>query len=257
MQADAVIHELTALSKPPMRASGMRMTNRLRTEGSTNLLDAAGRLGAKRFLTQSITLGYGFHDHGERVVTEDDPFGRPEGKFTDEATAALLSAEQLAFSAPEGIALRYGLLYGGDAESMVAMLRKRRVPVADGGILSWVHHRDAAAATVRALEQGQAGAAYNIVDDHPVSWEEMVRAMAQAVGAPPPRKLPRWLLRLFAPYVTVFGFDSGMRVSNAKAKAELGWQPAFPSYVDGVRAMAESLPRETPRFQATPAPRGR
>jgi nucleoside-diphosphate-sugar epimerase len=257
MQADAVIHELTALSKPPMRASGMKMTNRLRIDGSANLLAAAERLGARRFLTQSIVLGYGFHDHGDRLITEDDPFGRPEGKLTDEATAALVSAEQQAFSAPEGIALRYGMLYGGDAASMVPMLRQRKVPVADGGLLGWVHHRDAASATVRALEQGNAGAAYNIVDDRPASWEQVMREMARAGGAPPPRKLPRWLLRLIGPYVTAAGFDTSMRVSNAKAKAELGWQPAFPTYVEGVQAMAQSEGPEPRGFRATPAPRGR
>jgi nucleoside-diphosphate-sugar epimerase len=256
MQADAVIHELTALSKPPMRASGMEMTNRLRTEGSTNLLAAAEGLGARRFLTQSIILGYGFHDHGDRLLTEEEPFGRPEGKATDAATAALLSAEQQAFSAPEGIALRYGILYGGDAASMVPMLRKRKVPVASGGVLSWVHHRDAATATAGALEHGQPGAAYNIVDDRPVSWEAMVEAMARAVDAPSPRKLPRWLLRLFAPYVTAFAFDSSMRVSNVKAKMELDWKPAFSTYVEGVQAMVQSA-RETAGFRPAPAPRSR
>src|SRR5215813_4006058 len=113
--ADAVIHELTALKKPPVRASGMVMTNRLRTEGTANLLAAAARLGANRIVTQSIVLGYGFRDHGDHVLTEADPFGIPAGDLTDETIAALHAAEVQTFEAREGIALRYGLLYGGDA----------------------------------------------------------------------------------------------------------------------------------------------
>ena len=88
----------------------------------------------------------------------------------------MLSTEQQAFTAPEGISLRYGLLYGGDP-GMGALLAKRAVPVADGGLLGWVHHRDAVAATVAALEHGRPGQAYNIVDDQPAMWEEVFTAM--------------------------------------------------------------------------------
>src|SRR5689334_16772938 len=83
LSADAVIHELTALRKPPLRASGMIQTNRLRTEGTANLLAAAERFGAKRVVTQSIVLGYGYRDHGDRILTEQDSFGGTTGGSTD------------------------------------------------------------------------------------------------------------------------------------------------------------------------------
>jgi nucleoside-diphosphate-sugar epimerase len=236
-KADAVIHELTALRKPPRRHSGMALTNRLRTEGTTNLLAAADALGARRFLTQSIIFGYGFRDHGDRVLTERDPFGRPAGNADDPHVAAMRSAERQAFSAAEGIALRYGLLYGGDAAQMRALLARRGLPVAKGGVLGWVHHEDAAAATVAALEHGRPGQAYNVVDDLPATWEEVFTAMAAAFGAPPPRRLPGWVLRLAAPYVASFVVGTSMRVANDKAKAELGWRPAFPTYRAGIDAM--------------------
>jgi nucleoside-diphosphate-sugar epimerase len=235
--ADAVIHELTALRKPPTRHAGMAPTDRLRTEGTANLLAAAEALGAKRFLTQSIILGYGYRDHGPALLTEDAPFGRPAGDRSDPHLAAMLSTEQQAFTAPEGIALRYGLLYGGDAQ-MRALLARRGLPVARGGVLGWIHHTDAAAATVAALEHGRPGQAYNLVDDLPATWQEVYTAMAQALGTPPPRRIPRWLFRLAAPYVASFAVDTSMRVANAKAKTELGWQPTFPTYHDGIRAMA-------------------
>jgi nucleoside-diphosphate-sugar epimerase len=237
LAADAVIHELTALKKPPTRHSGMALTDRLRTEGTANLLAAAEALGARRFLTQSFILGYGYRDHGRHVLTEDDPFGLPAGDRSDPHVAAMRSTEQQAFTAPEGIALRYGLLYGGDALRMRTMMARRAVPVAAGGVLGWVHHQDAAAATVAALEHGRAGQAYNVVDDLPATWQEVFTAMARAFGAPPPLRVPGWLLRLGAPYVASFVVGASMRVANAKAKRELGWQPRFSTYHQGIRAM--------------------
>ena len=237
--ADAIIHELTSLRKPPLRASGMTITNRLREQGTTNLLAVADRIGASRIVTQSIILGYGFRDHGDRIISEQEPFGVLAGDMTDAAIAAMHSAETQTFTAPEGIALRYGLLYGGDAPEMRAQLAKRGVPVTSGGVLGWLHHFDAAAATVAALENGRPGQAYNIVDDRPATWQEVFTTMAQAFGAPPPRKIPRWLMRFIAPYIaTVVG--SSMRVSNAKAASELGWHPRFPTYHDGIAAMVSS-----------------
>jgi nucleoside-diphosphate-sugar epimerase len=142
--ADAVIHELTALRKAPPRHSGMTLTNRLRSEGTTNLLAAARQLGAPRFLTQSIILGYGYRDHGNQLLTEEAPFGVPQGDACDPHLEAMRSTEQQAFTAPEGIALRYGLLYGGDAEQMRTQLASRRGPVVFGGMLGWIPDEDAA-----------------------------------------------------------------------------------------------------------------
>ena len=195
-----VLHELTALPKAPIRFSDMDRTNTLRTEGSRNLLEVAKCLGARRFVTQSITLGYGFHDHGDHLVTEADPFGRPEGKRTDAVLEALTEAEGLASQAGEGIALRYGLLYGGDAPTIVPLLRRRMVPLTHGGVLPWIHHEDAASATVAAIERGSPGA-YNVVDARPATFEELFNQMAAAIGAPKPWHFPRWLLSIAAPYV--------------------------------------------------------
>jgi nucleoside-diphosphate-sugar epimerase len=243
--ADAVIHELTALRKPPLRPSGMTLTNRLRIEGTDNLIAAAARLGAKRIVTQSIILGYGFRDHGDRILTEDDSFGVPAGDLTDAAVRALHVAEIMTFKAAQGIALRYGLLYGGDGPQMRATLAKRGVPVSTGGLLGWVHHLDAAAATVAALENGQPGHAYNIVDDQPATWREVFTAMAAGFGAPAPRRVPRWLLRVFAPYIASVAAGTSMRVSNAKARRELGWQPRFRTYHEGIAAMVSGASEDT------------
>jgi nucleoside-diphosphate-sugar epimerase len=238
-RADAVIHQLTALKKAPAAHRHMAATDALREQGSDNLLDAARELGASRFVTQSIVLGYGYRDHGGAVLTETTPFGVPDGRRGFDAhVAAMKAAEDKAFLADgiEGIALRYGLFYGQDAAAVATMLRKRALPVArQGGALPFVHHDDAAAATVAALEQGRDGEAYNIVDDTPLTFRQLVEAVARAEDAPEPLRLPGGLLRLVAPYGGVVMTEVAMQVSNAKARRELGWEPQYPSARDGLR----------------------
>jgi hypothetical protein len=90
---------------------------------------------------------------------------------------------------------------------MRTQLASRRVPAVSGGMLGWIHHEDAAAATVAALEHGRGGQAYNLVDDRPATWEEVITAMARAFGAPAPWKLPRRVFRLIAPLVASVAVD--------------------------------------------------
>ena len=240
VSADAVVHQLTALTKPPARHSDMAQTNRLRTEGTQNLLAAANAVGAGMFVTQSIVFGYGYIDHGDKVITENDPFGEPNSGKANPHVAAMLANETLVAEASDvtGIALRYGLFYGADLHNTATMLRKRKLPVPakQNNPLPWIHISDAARVTAAALENGRAGA-YNIVDDRPASWGEMFTAMAAVFDAPPPRALPGGLIRLAAPYVAGMVLDTAMRVSNAKAKAELAWKPAYPSFQDGLAAI--------------------
>lgn len=240
LSADAVIHELTALSKPPAKYADMAMTNTLRTAGTTHLLQAARAVGARRFITQSMVPGYGYIDHGQRPLTEKDPFGTARGTKADPIVAAMHSTEQQTFNADgiDGIALRYGAFYGLSAsQAFVAALRAGKLPVPRGGgrTMPWIHLADAASATVAALEKGTAGQAYNIVDDIPVTWGEMFTEHARAAGAKPPRALPNWIIRMAAPYFAALMIETSMRVSNAKAKAELGWTPSLPSHREGIR----------------------
>ena len=238
MSADAVVHQLTALTKPPAKHSDMTQTNRLRTEGTKNLLEAARVVGAGTFVTQSIILGYGYTDHGDKLITEDDPFGQPNSGKANPHVAAMLANEKLANEAEgiTGISLRYGLFYGADVQNYATMLRKRKLPIPTkrNNPLSWIHIDDAASATAAAVEGGNAGA-YNIVDDEPASWSEMFTAMATTLGAPAPRALPAGLIRLAAPYVATIVLDTTMCVSNAKAKSELGWKPEYPTLREGLR----------------------
>jgi nucleoside-diphosphate-sugar epimerase len=239
--ADAVIAELTALKKTPLRHADMAATNRLRVEGTMNLLAAAQQIGARRFITQSMVLGYGFGDWGGRVLTEADLFAPPGNGRFEAHLAALRANEQQVLTAPhlDGIALRYGQLYGpGPAsDALVAGLRRRRLPVTRAsGATPWVYIDDAASATLAALKLGERGTAYNITDDEPVSMSAMLIAMAAAVGAPRPWTVPDWLLAA-TPFAKTI-MTGGLQVSNTKAKAELDWTLQAPTYRDGLRLMA-------------------
>lgn len=238
--ADAVIHEATSLTKVPLRHRDLYATNALRLQRTANLLRVAEAVGARRFVTQSFFLGYGYWDHGKALVTEEAPFAQPmRGKFGRHA-ASLRANEQLVLLAPgiDGIALRYGLFYGPEptTRKLIEMARRRQLPITNPtGVTSPVHISDAARATVAALERGRGGEAYNIVDDTPLPFAEYVEALAYAAAAPTPFHIPGWMLRPAA-YMYALMVTTRIRLSNEKAKRELGWEPSFRSCHEGLVA---------------------
>ncbi|MGW0737643.1 NAD-dependent epimerase/dehydratase family protein [Streptomyces sp. NPDC002851] len=242
---DTVIHAATALRKPPMRHRDMYATNALRTTGTRYLIEAAQATGARRFVVESMTFGYGYGDFGDHeLVEEKDVFG-PPGRTPEleRHIAAMRTKEELAFNTPglDGIALRFGLFYGpGGTEALVALLRKRSLPVPDdqGRVLPWIELGDAATATVAAVEHGAPGHAYNIADATPTGFGSHVRAAAEAFGAPQPLRVPLWLMRPMSYAHTIM--SSRIRLSTDRARTELGWHPRYASCAEGLRALAEA-----------------
>ena len=242
---DAVVHAATALQgKSMLRHRDMDATDALRTRGTVNLLAAARRTGARRLVVESMMFGYGYGDHGARQLTEDgDVFG-PRGADAplERHVGAMRTKEQLAFTADgiDGVSLRFGLFYGeGVTDTLVLpMLRKHSLPaVADRGrALAWTDIDDAARSVVAAVEHGRAGQAYNIADDFPLGFGGHVHAVAEAFGAPSPMTVPLWLLRPAPLAYAVMG--TSLRLSNTRARRELGWKPTHPDCVEGVRALA-------------------
>ena len=153
-----------------------------------------------------------------------------------ETNAAMRHLDQ-AVTEAGGIALRYGAFYGASNDGLVGPVRKRQFPiVGDGaGVSSFIHLDDAAAATVLALDHDGAGI-YNIVDDEPAPMREWLPVLAQALGAKPPRTVPRWLARLIAGEGGVAMGTEARGASNAKAKRELGWTLRYPSWRQGFMA---------------------
>jgi len=227
-----VIHELTALPKGgPKSARELEPTNRLRVDGTRHLIDAAVAAGAKRFVVGSFALLGGAK---ERVPAP--------ARAAAEAMASMESQvlEASARHLFEGIILRYGMFYGpenGMTDQMIALARRRLLPTVRGdrGLLPAIHLDDAASATIAALERGAPGSLYDIVDDEPVSMSEIARAIAESVGAPRPFAVPAWLPRLLSPYMARL-LTIRLPLSNAKARAELGWRPLYPTIRDGLAA---------------------
>jgi 2-alkyl-3-oxoalkanoate reductase len=242
---DAIVHEATALADARFSRNFDRtfaQTNRLRTEGTDALLAAAREAGVRRFVAQSFA-SYRYEREGGPVKTEDDPLDPAPMPSGREGFAAMRHLDQ-AVTEAGGLALRYGAFYGAANDGLIGPVRKRQLPIVGdgGGITSFIHLDDAAAATVLALDHGEAGV-YNIVDDDPAPVREWLPVLADALGAKPPRRLPRWIARLVGGDFAVMMGTSARGASNAKAKRELGWELRYPSWRQGFAAAYTSSAR--------------
>ncbi len=251
---ELVIHLLTAIPKRgPMRAADMVATDRLRVRGTDNLLRASIAAGAKRIVAESMVFVYGYGDHGPAKKTEKDPLKPGEElALVQESVGALRYLEDTLLGASrkgliEAIVLRFGMLYGPQVPATLATLqrvRERKLSVLSSGDGSkaWIHLDDAVSAIMAAAERGRAGELYNIVDNEPAGYRDFIISAAKLLGANRPRSVPLWFLRLTSPY-SAAALSTRLKVSNEKAKRELGWRLRFPDYRVGLRAMATEFLR--------------
>jgi 2-alkyl-3-oxoalkanoate reductase len=235
---EAIVHQASALaglSDLKHFDRTFAQTNRLRIEGTDALLAAMREAGVGRLVAQSFA-GWPYAREGGPVKTEKDPLDPTPVPAMRETVAAIRHLEQTV-TAAGGIALRYGGFYGSPEDAQLELVRRRRFPIVGdgGGIWSFVHLEDAAAATVLALERGAPGV-YNVVDDEPAAVREWLPALAATIGAKPPRRVPRWLARLVAGESGVVLMTEIRGASNAKAKRELGWSLRYPSWRQGFAA---------------------
>lgn len=235
---DAIVHQLTAIGAVDTRhmPESFALTNRLRTEGTDHLLSAGQAVGVKRFVAQSHIAAYA--RTGGPLKTETDPDDRAPTAGLRPNLEALEHLEEAVLGAAwtEGIVLRYGWFYGpgtsmARGSEQAETVGKRKFPVVgDGGaVWSFIDVGDAAAATVAAIERGARGT-YNVVDDDPATVAEWLPELAAELGAKPPRRVPRFVGRLFAGETGVVMMTELRGASNAKAKRELAWRPAHPSW---------------------------
>lgn len=240
---DAIVHEATALTGTTDFRNFDRSfaaTNRLRTEGTDALLAAARAAGVGRVVAQSFA-GWPYGWDGPLVKTEDDALDPDPLAPMRETLAAIVHLER-AVVGGGGLALRYGGLYGSRDDVQLEVVRKRRFPIVGdgGGVWSFVHLDDAASATVLALERGDPGV-YNVVDDDPAPVREWLPALAEAIGARPPRRVPVWLARALAGEVGIALTTQARGASNAKARRLLGWSLRYPSWRQGFAAAYGAL----------------
>jgi nucleoside-diphosphate-sugar epimerase len=242
---DVIVHQLTAI---PARLDlrhfdrDFALTNRLRTEGTDHLLSAGQAVGVRRFVAQSHILSYA--RTGGPVKSEEDPLDTNPPREQRETLAAIRHLEEAVLGArwTEGVVLRYGHFYGpgtslAPGTEQVELVRRRKFPLVGdgGGLWSFIHVADAAEATVAAIEHGSRGV-YNVVDDDPAPVVKWLPALAQELGAKKPIRVPRFIGRLFAGEAGVVMMTELRGASNAKAKRELGWRPAHPSWRQGFTA---------------------
>jgi nucleoside-diphosphate-sugar epimerase len=240
---DAIVLQATALSGVRFSRNLDRtfaQTNRLRREGTDALLAAAREAGVDRFVAQSFA-NFRYAREGGPVKTEDDPLDAAPVPTMRETSEAMTYLDRAVTDAG-GIALRYGSFYGAPSDGLLEPVRKRQFPIVGngGGVSSFIHLDDAAAATVLALEH-DGPAIYNVVDDEPAPVREWLPVLANALGAKPPRRFPIWLARLFAGEAGVMLGTEARGASSAKAKRELGWTLRYPSWRQGF-AQAYSKP---------------
>jgi nucleoside-diphosphate-sugar epimerase len=245
-EPEVVVDELTAFSKLGTNLRRFERevaeTNRLRTEGTDVLRDAALAAGAHRLVAQSFG-GWTYARAGGPVKTEADPLDPHSPPPMRGAINALRRLESAVLGADglNGIVLRYGIWYGpGTSFALdgryVREIRRRRFPIVGDGAAVWsfVHVDDVARATIAAIERGSRGV-YNIVDDEPAPVAIWLPELAAAIGAKPPRRVPVWLGRLFAGELAVLVMTEIPGCSNGKAKRELDWQPSYATWRDGFR----------------------
>jgi len=243
-EPEAIVHELTALTGQLGKRNfdrGFELTNRLRTEGTDHLLSAGRAVGIKRFVAQSYA-GWPQGRSGPWVKSEEEPLDPSPAPAMRSGLEAIRHLEDAVAGADwtVGIVLRYGGFYGphtslGPDGEHTEMIRGRKLPIVGNGAGVWcfVHVADAAEATVAALERGERGI-YNVVDDEPAPVKEWLPTVAESLGAKPPRHVPRWLGRLVGGEAAAVMMTEIRGASNEKAKRELGWTPAHPSWRQGV-----------------------
>jgi nucleoside-diphosphate-sugar epimerase len=243
---EVIVHQLTAI---PASLNfrhidrDFELTNRLRIQGTDNLLSAAHAVGVQRFVAQS-NGAFLYARTGGPVKNEEDPIDSTPAPVMRPIIDAIRYLETAVIGAQwtEGVVLRYGGFYGpgtsmAPGAEQVELVRKRKFPVVGdgGGVWSFIHVADAADATVAAIERGSRGV-YNVVDDDPAPVAEWLPALAEELGAKKPMRIPRFVGRLFAGEAGVEMMTQLRGASNAKAKRELRWFPAHASWRQGFEA---------------------
>lgn len=242
---EVIVHQLTAIPRsginPRKLSQAFEPTNRLRRHGTRNLVEAAKEHGTRRVVAQSIAFAY--RSEGPPVLDEAAPLDTESPGVWGEIARGVEALETAVREGPfEGVVLRYGMFYGpataySPAGTYGELVMKRRLPVVgDGeGRQSFIHMDDTVSATLLAIERGSG--IYNVVDDHPAPAREWIPGLADALGAKPPRRVPEWLARVMTGSDALRAMTEQRGASNARIRAELGWEPRYPHWREGFKTL--------------------
>ena len=237
---EVVVHQMSALRLLRDDPAGaFAQTARLRTEGTANLVAAARAAGARRLVAQSIAFAGA--PAATPVLDEDAPLyvDAPDPGWAA-TVGAVADLERQVTATDGGLVLRYGTLYGpGTAYARTGSTAGRvlagRLPLpGDGtGITSFLHVEDAVGAAVTAVESTATGTLH-ITDDDPAPAAHWLPHYAHTLGAPPPRRIPAALAPRLLGWYPTHQLTTAHGASNARARTELGWKPARPSWREGL-----------------------
>jgi nucleoside-diphosphate-sugar epimerase len=237
---DVVINLATHI--PPTRQAARKKAwlenDRIRRDGSANLVDAAIANSVSRYVQESFAPLY--VDQGDRWITEDGE--RADGPFTPAVDAAEANTARFTEQGGVGVVLRFAMFLAPESGQIADLIKVARrgwmpVPGAPDAYLSMIHADDAADAVVAALD-APAGI-YNVVDDEPVTRATMADQLATAVGRARLHPMPRLVTRLMASRVPQM--VTSQRMSNERFKAASGWHPAHASLRDDVDELVAAV----------------
>lgn len=245
---EVVIHMLTAMPRhlhPRAVERDLAINDRIREDGTRDLVAAAQQAGARQMIAQSAAFVY----MPLAGVAGRPPLRDEEEALNFEAPKPLLRSinalhmlEHTVRSADglEAVVLRLGHLYGPGTAfardgAIAQKVLARKLPVIGGGeaVWSFVQVDDAARAVIDAIDAPRG--VYNVVDDDPASVRQWLPELAGALGAKPPRRLPARLARPLYGAVAVSMMTKGDGASNELAKKTLGWKPKLASWRQGFR----------------------
>ncbi len=240
---DVVVNLATHMptsSTQMMHLSAWKENDRVRREGSANLVEAALAEGVGRFVQESFAPLY--PDSGDRWIGEETPL-KPV-RYNRTVLDAERSAQRFTKAGGTGVILRFAGFYGRDSRFLLEAIEQVQrgrafLPGPPDAYFSSVSHHDAATAAAAAL--AIPAGAYNVVDDEPVTRREYFDSLAGAIGGPTPKLLPFWAKWLLGSLGEVLA--RSLRISNAKLKGVSPWKPKYPSVREGWPAMVRAMLR--------------
>jgi nucleoside-diphosphate-sugar epimerase len=243
---DAVLHLATAIPNNVRPTQpDWAMNDRIRREGTRALVGAALHNNCRLYLQQSITRIYG--DHDAEWVDESTPL--PEKQLDVIQSAADMEQIVRDAATQKGLPatiLRLGIFYSYDSahtQAMFQLIPRRFYPIVGAGHGYWslLNADDAATGVCQAVKQPEAciGQTFNVCDDQPVQYGDLMAFIAATLGAPQPRHIPVWLARWLLGKLTVEPLLASSRCKNEHFKNQTGWRPEYPTYREGMPAEIE------------------